>query len=138
MIDRYPDWEQRLADYISPLLNDARFVWGESDCALYTADAIKAMTGHDIAADFRDKYSTAMGSARALKAYGGGDLKSTFDMLLPERPVSMARRGDAVMHDGAVGVCMGAFALFMLLPDEGDGLERIDRSEWSHAWSVGE
>lgn len=34
------------------------FAWGTNDCCLFPADAIKAFTGHDLAADFRDKYSS--------------------------------------------------------------------------------
>ncbi len=136
-MERFPDWDKRLADYISPLLLDAHFVWGERDCAMFTADAINAMTGFDILAVFRGRYSTATGSARALRRYGEGSLQATFDARLPERQIGMARRGDVVMHDGAVGICMGSFALFMRM--EGElGLERVERSLWTRAWGVGE
>ena len=138
MIQRRADWEQRLSAYLEPLVFGARFAWGQCDCALYVADAVLAMTGHDIAAPFRGKYSSAAGSARALKRYGAGDLKSTFDTLLPPRPVGFARRGDVVMHDGAVGICMGAFALFVGQDPDREGLIRVARAEWSHAWGVGE
>lgn len=137
MIERLPDWEQRLSDYITPLADEARFEWARLDCALFTADAVLAMTGHDIAEPFRGKYSTAAGSVRALKRFGAGDLRSTFDTLLPPRPVGYARRGDVVMHDGAVGVCMGALALFVGQDPDHEGLIRIPRAEWSHAWGVG-
>lgn len=135
---RLPDWEQRLIEYLTPLMEAAEFRWGQLDCALFVADAVLDMTGEDIAAPFRGRYSTAVGSARALKRYGSGDLKSTFDTLLPARPIGYARRGDVVMSDGAVGICMGAFALFIGERDGFDALYRCDRSEWSHAWSVGE
>ena len=137
MIERLPDWETRLAAYLEPLMAGARFEWGQLDCALFAADAVLAMSGHDIAAPFRGKYSTAAGSARALKRYGAGDLKSTFDTLLPPRPVGYARRGDVVMSDGAVGVCMGAFALFIGIEADADGIYRCPRAEWTYAWGVG-
>lgn len=137
MIARLPDWEPRLAAYLEPLMAGARFEWGTLDCALFAADAVLAMTGHDIAAPFRGKYSTAAGSVRALKRYGAGELKSTFDTLLPPRPVGYVRRGDVVMSDGAVGVCMGAFALFIGEKADIDGIYRCDRTEWTDAWGVG-
>lgn len=137
MIERLSDWEQRLAAYLEPLMTGARFEWGALDCALFAADAVLAMTGHDIAAPFRGRYSTAAGSARALKRYGAGDLKSTFDTLLPPRPIGYARRGDVVMSGGAVGICAGGFALFVGQEPEHEGLIRIPRTEWAHAWSVG-
>ena len=137
MIERRPDWEQRLSSYLEPLNDEARFAWGVMDCALFAADAVLAMTDHDIADPFRGKYSTAAGSARALKRYGAGDLKTTFDTLLPPRPVGYARRGDVVMHDGAVGLCMGGFGLFLRPEGYEPGLERVARADWSHAWGVG-
>lgn len=135
---RFPDWEARLSAYLAPLMDDAVFQYGSLDCALMVADAALAMTGEDIAAPFRGKYSTAAGSARALKRYGAGDLKSTFDTLLPPKPIGYARRGDVVMNDGAVGICIGGTALFIGERDGVDGLYRVDRAEWSHAWGVGE
>lgn len=138
MIERLPDWEQRLSEYIMALSDDPVFIWGERDCAMAAADAVLAMTGVDILAAFRGKYSTAAGSVRALKRYGTGDLRTTFDTLLPERPIGMARRGDVVMHEGAIGICMGAFALFVGAENGTDGLLRVPRAEWSHAWGVGE
>jgi len=135
---RLPGWEERLNDYLAPLTDEAVFRWGSLDCALFVAAAVLAMTGEDIAKPFRGKYSTAAGSARALKRYGAGDLRATFDTLLPPRPVGFARRGDVVMADGAVGICIGAAALFIGERDGLDGLYRVDRAEWSHAWSVGE
>lgn len=137
-MNRLPDWEARLSAYLAPLMDDAVFGYGLLDCALLVADAVLAMTGDDIAAPFRGKYSTAAGSARALKRYGAGDLKSTFDTLLPPKPIGYARRGDVVMSDGAVGICIGGAALFIGERDGVDGLYRVDRSEWSHAWGVGE
>lgn len=138
MIERRSDWEARLSAYLAERVNALQFLWGKSDCALYTADAVLEMTGTDIAAPFRGKYSTAVGSAKALKKYGAGTLKDTFDTLLPPKPVGYARRGDVVMHDGAVGICIGADALFVRAEGEGPGLERIARDQWSDAWSVGE
>jgi hypothetical protein len=138
MIQRRSDWEARLSAYLAERVDTLPFTWGQSDCALYTADAVLEMTGTDIAAPFRGKYSTAAGSARALKRYGAGTLKATFDTLLPPKPIGYARRGDVVMHDGAVGICIGADALFVRAEGEGLGLERIPRDRWSHAWGVGQ
>ena len=48
------------------------FAWGENDCALFAADGILAMTGVDIAADFRGKYSDEAGALEAIKTVAGG------------------------------------------------------------------
>jgi hypothetical protein len=47
------------------------FVWGKTDCALFVADGIEAMTGIDIASDFRGKYSDEVGSLGAVNAVTG-------------------------------------------------------------------
>lgn len=135
-MERVSNWETALADYLAPLMATAELKWGTMDCALFGAGAVLVMTGFDGAAAFRGKYSTATGSVRALKRYGAGSLEATFDAALPERPIGFARRGDLVMYDGAVGVCIGADALFM--PREGDapGLVRIPRALWTKAWAV--
>jgi hypothetical protein len=137
VIARLPDWEARLSAYLEPLLFSARFAWGVCDCAIFSADAVRAMTGHDCAAAFRGRYSTSRGSARALNRFGAGSLKATLDSLLPAKPVGFAQRGDVVMHDGAAGICMGAFAFFVGQSDDQEGLVRVARAEWSHAWGVG-
>jgi hypothetical protein len=132
---RRSDWDIRLSSYLAERMNDALFIWGQSDCALYVADGILEMTGEDIAAPFRGQYATAAGSVKALRRYGAGTLQATFDSLLSVRPIAFARRGDVVMHDGAVGFCVGAEARFMRA--EGKGLEPIPRALWQAAWSVG-
>ncbi|MBH0112704.1 hypothetical protein I5E68_07035 [Novosphingobium sp. YJ-S2-02] len=136
-MNRLPDWEQRLSAYLAPLLNGVTYRYGTMDCALFSAGAVLAMTGVDLAADFRGRYTTATGSTRALKRYGAGDLRATIDTMLPERPVAYARRGDLVMDECAVGVCIGGAALFVGEHNGSDGIYRVDRSEWTCAWSVG-
>ncbi|PZR83597.1 MAG: hypothetical protein DI537_34695 [Stutzerimonas stutzeri] len=135
-IQRKASWETDLSAFLLEREN-AAFVWGRTDCALFAADAVRAMTGEDLAAAYRGRYSTAAGSARALRRYGAGTLEDTLSALLPDRPIGYARRGDLVMAQGAVGICVGAFGLFLRLPEHGPGLERIARPDWSRAWSVG-
>jgi hypothetical protein len=50
----------------------APFVWGGNDCCLFPADAILAMTGVDIAAEFRGRYTTAIGAKRAIRSVARG------------------------------------------------------------------
>lgn len=134
---RQPDWEARLHAYLAGL-EGAVFAWGELDCALFAAGAVAAMTGIDPAAAYRGRYTTAVGSVRALRRYGAGSLADTISADFAERPVGHARRGDLVMVDGMVGVCIGADAIFVGEDVDGAaGLVRLPRAEWSHCWSVG-
>lgn len=140
---RRADWEAALSDYLTASVN-ARFAWGELDCALFAAGAVRAMTGIDFAAPFRGRYRTARGSVRALRRYGAGSLVATVEQLLGEVPIGFARRGDIVLHGdertGALGVCIGGDALFVGRDESGDlaheGLVRIPRHQWSRAWAV--
>lgn len=95
------------------------------------------MTGEDAGVGFRGRYSTAAGAARALRRYGAGTLEATIGSLLGEIQIGFARRGDLVLVDGMVGVCVGADAVFIGEADGEPGLVRFPRTAWSRAWAVG-
>lgn len=133
---RKGDWQTALSAYIAEC-EGRPFAWGSHDCAMFAAGAVLAMTGTDIAAEFRGRYSTEAGSVRALKRYGHGTLEATLDAKLPAVPIGFARRGDLVMRDEAVGVAMGPFALFAGEAEGRPALVRVPRSEWRNAWSAG-
>lgn len=63
---RLPDWDRRLA-----LVTEKHMrlpgEWGVSDCLLTAADAIEAVTGEDVMARWRGRYSTEKGAARLLR-----------------------------------------------------------------------
>ncbi len=132
---RVSDWETRLADYLAGMAG-AEFRFGAADCALFAAGAVLAMTGNDPAAAFRGKYRSQAGAIRALRQIGAGSLEATIDALFVEKPVGFALRGDLVMHDGAVGVCIGGDALFVGEEGGAPGMIRVPRSQWQKAWHV--
>jgi hypothetical protein len=129
---RLSDWEARLHDYLTSMAN-AKHVYGVSDCALFSSGAVMAMTEYDPAAEFRGKYKTELGAARALRNIGEGDLESTFDAKLPEIEAAFAQRGDLIWDGENVGICFGAFAFFI----GQDGIERVPRTSFVKAWRVG-
>lgn len=133
---RRDDWEARLIDYLAATA-DEPYAYGRHDCALFAAGAVLAMTDFDPAAAFRGRYSTAVGSARALRRYGAGTLEATIATMFPDRPIGFARRGDLVLHESAVGVCVGADAVFVGQEGERAGLVRVARRAWLRAWGVG-
>jgi hypothetical protein len=94
---RKHNWDEALSCYLAQC-KDTAFAWGKHDCCLFAANAVIAMTGTDFAAPFRGKYSTALGSIRALKIYGSGDLLSTLTSILGEPiPILLAKRGDIAL-----------------------------------------
>jgi hypothetical protein len=129
---RLSDWETRLSDYISEKRHEP-FAYGKNDCCTFALGAAQAITGVDPMPEFRGKYDTLIGSVRALKEIGAGDLESTMDTKFPEIGIGFAQRGDLAFFDGSVGVVMGSFAWFV----SDNGLERVPRSMWDKAWSVG-
>jgi len=130
-VSRLPDWEARLADYLASV-RDRPHAYGRHDCALHGANAAFAQTGVDNGAPFRGHYETELGAARALRRFGAGTIEATFDVHYAPVAPALAQRGDLVLAQGSIGVCVGGDAMFV-----GDaGLERIARPEWSRAWRV--
>lgn len=107
---RRPDWRQRLGEYVAAIAKSP-FAPGSADCALFAADAVKAMTGSDPAADFRGHYTTLKGGFKQLQKAGFTDLADLVATHLTEIPVAMAQVGDiAVLSadgEAALGVVQG-------------------------------
>lgn len=134
---RKPDWDARLAAYLEPLRARA-FAWGQHDCCTFAAGAVQAMTDVDPMPEFRGRYSTAIGSARALRRFGAGDLASTLDRKFEPVDHPLAQRGDIVMTSGLLGICLGGLAVVVGQEGEREGLLRIERHHWQEprAWRV--
>ncbi|MDN4633853.1 hypothetical protein QCD71_20230 [Sphingomonas sp. PsM26] len=136
-MNRLPDWEARLAAYLEPL-RTLPFSWGEHDCCLFSAGAVIAMTGVDPMPEFRGRYTTARGSVRALRRLGAGTLAATLNQKFETVDASLAHRGDIVMSDGLIGICLGGFLVAVGAEGDREGLIRIERSRWvkPRAWHV--
>jgi hypothetical protein len=65
VIRRFPDWQSRLDAYLRDMASTG-FVWGETDCCMNAANAVRACTGTDPAAKFRGRYKTSVGAVRVL------------------------------------------------------------------------
>ena len=131
---RLPDWEARLNAAIEASA-DRPFRWGEWDCALFAATIAAAITGVDKVKPFRAvRYSDERGAAKALRDLGKGTLLKTIDGFYARKDLPYAQRGDLVWHKGAVGICMGAFGLF--LPPENGGFVQVPRASLEIAWEV--
>jgi hypothetical protein len=131
-MNRFSNWEALLNDYIASMIHEVHS-YGTLDCAMFASGAVLAMTGYDPALEFRGKYKTELGAAKALRQIGNGDLESTFDAKLTPIEAGFAKRGDLVFVDGNVGVCFGAFGLFI----DDDGLQRVERNHFLKGWAVG-
>lgn len=112
---RHHDWELRLAAYLDAV-RSSLFTWGGFDCCTFPCNGVMAISGVDVMASLRGRYTTER-EAYALLAATAGDLNGVATLLLdragaPEIPVLTAGRGDLVLADlrsrGATyGPCLG-------------------------------
>lgn len=102
---RHPDWQNRLADYVAGVAA-MPFAWGIHDCALFTAGAVRAMTGRDLARGWRGYRSRGAG-LRKLAAAGLEDPVALAASLLPEIAPLAAMPGDVVAHATETGPALG-------------------------------
>jgi hypothetical protein len=146
MIQRKQTWQTLLHVFLEARCRQP-FAWGSNDCALFAADAVNAITGTDLGADFRGKYATQAeaealmqticGSADAL-ALGTYLCKQAGFALRPS--VNFAQRGDVIVlknSDGShsLGI-VGLNGVHALFVTEG-GLRRIRVRNCVSAWKVG-
>jgi len=133
-LNREGDWQSRLSEYIGSVRDGGlQFQYGKHDCCTFAAGAVEAITGVDPIPEFRGKYQTEIGSLKALKKLGAGNLEATLDAKFPAQGIAHAQRGDLVFCEGNLGVVMGRWAWFL----SDDSLERIALQDCSRAWKVG-
>lgn len=102
MLVRHPDWPAALARFFAAR-EGAEFGYGRSDCCLFVADAVLAMTGVDLAADYRGRYRSREGAEECLRLTAGRATvaaameRAARGLGLAEVPVACAQRGDIVL-----------------------------------------
>jgi cell wall-associated NlpC family hydrolase len=147
-LKRLDHWELQLQEYIDSKKGVA-FSYDPAtgtDCATFTADAILAMTGIDIAADFRGKYTTQTGALKAIKEVTRGStvedvahwVADKFDIALLDN-ILFAQRGDLVLFEGAKGPALGIVYLdgrnAVFVGDK--GLSKLPVRKVKTAWRIG-
>lgn len=135
-MSRTDHWERRLAEAIEAA-RDRRFRWGRHDCATFAFDLRRDIAGgHDVAALWRGRYSTARGAARVMRRLGWSSLEAAGRDLLgaPLASVHLAQRGDLVLANTGLGfgVCLGARAAGIA----SSGLILVPTSACALAWRV--
>lgn len=136
---RLENWPGLLEEFIEQSLH-APFEWGARDCCLFAADAVRAMTGEDYAAEFRGRYRSARSAQQVLAAFGGvsGIVERTgFEEIAP----LMAQRGDVVLVNTEAGDALGVVGMDGRVVCQGpDGLTFLNPDSFgfgaSRAWRV--
>jgi hypothetical protein len=139
---RTPTWNTALAEFIHERLTSP-FVWGQNDCCLFACDAVLAMTGVDLAASFRGKYSDTKSAYKLIKSYAGGGLSEFADKVAAENSIqevglNYATGGDVVLVTGDQGDTLGVVELNGrdVVATGPEGLMRLPRANWKKAWKV--
>jgi len=134
-LKRVDDWPRILNALLARAARDS-FEWGRFDCVLFAADTVKALTGVDLAADFRGRYSTAL-EARRLIDRLGGDLEEIVNERLPMQYKAFAGRGDIALIQSDAGPALGVVTGLQCAIPTKTGLALFDVSTAWRAWRVG-
>jgi hypothetical protein len=136
---RIKGWEHKLAECIKDAY-DKTFEWGTFDCCMFSADTVFALTGVDLAADYRGSYSTEDG-AYAIAGANLGDFvaaRAEANSMPALANPRMGQRGDlmVVTNQGreAVGI-VGLDGRFALCAAP-TGLASVPMKDWLKGWKV--
>jgi hypothetical protein len=121
------------------------FAWGKNDCALFAADGIEAITGVDVARDFRG-YNDEPSAWASIKSVCNGStvddaivfIATKFDLCELEHPL-MAQRGDLVVieqESRRIAALVHLNGRHVVAVGEG-GLRRYPITEVKRAWHYG-
>lgn len=68
-MSRVPDWSERLNVTIAHFQGKP-WAWGESDCAVFAAACVEAVTGRNVLGTFRGAYGSRLTAAARLRGRG--------------------------------------------------------------------
>ena len=138
-------WDTRA--YHDFLLSRAKtpFAWGEHDCALFAADGIEAITGVDIAADFRGKYHDEASAMALIRELTGGVTVADAAAYCAEKSALkewakplFAQRGDLVVAKQQSGLIAGLVHLNGHVVAAGEnGLMVVPITTVVRSWHIG-
>lgn len=135
-LKRVEGWDINLVT-VTNAMSSRPHIWGDNDCAIFAANAIEAMTGADLMAKIRGRYSTAIGAARVIKNDGFESLADYVSSLLPEISLHDAKRGDLIMCDGPQGEFLAIKERRYAIGPGVLGVEAVRKSQFRKAWKVG-
>ena len=130
---RPENWTALLDEHVAEARSSI-FGWGSNDCAQFASAWFAKMRGSNPAAQFKGQYSSAIGAQKIILRLGYRDAVDFGRFLFgdPMPSPSYAQRGDIVAAQGGLGICIGAYGVF--LTDE--GLSLIRSRFFDFAWKV--
>jgi len=104
------------------------FQRGRRDCCTFVAYVVHRLTGRNLLDDFPD-YTTKAGAEKILADCGGWE--GMLDKVLPRIKPLQASRGDVVLMDDEIGICVGTAVAAMTQ----DGLTYYPAERITAAWA---
>jgi hypothetical protein len=145
MLTRKQHWDTRHFNQFLLDNKDKPFAYGDNDCCLHAANVLEAITGTDIASDFRGKYTTQLGALRTIaKVTGGTTIADAAAYCANKHGLTehthplMAKRGDLVVIDNAGTLIAGVVHLngFHVVSVSETGIVRLPITSIVRAWSI--
>jgi hypothetical protein len=135
-LKRVSNWELCLPNTIETA-RQRPFAWGFHDCSTFAFETRTALTGgEDVAAIWRGRYTTALGSERVMRRLGWSSIEEMGLALLgaPRMTALLAQRGDIVLADSGrgFGICTGTHAVGMAP----EGLVTVLLTSCRLAWPI--
>lgn len=131
------DWPVLLDGYIQ---NAARepFAWGTHDCVSFVCGWHRLMTGRDVYEEFRGGYESEFEAKKLMLVNGVRSMSDAGRYLFGEAKVPLrAQRGDIVLAENALGICVNGSAAVLGLNSLGQhGVIMLDQRDFILAWTV--
>jgi hypothetical protein len=138
-IERYSDWQERLKLFLT--VNRQRpFRWGSWDCCLFACNAVREITGSDLALHYRGQYKTMLGAMRLINGSvdGVADKVASEFMIARYKTASEAEPGDIVLATITEMNTLGIVSLMRLAVFSTlQGLSDYPLSISKIAWRIG-
>lgn len=125
---RVENWEHILNEFIDANKNN-KFKYGTWDCCIFTAGAVRAITGENYLKPFKYKSKK---KAFELIEKAGGIIKILSDRFEERQTPYLSQRGDIVYYKQAIGICLGAKAIFV----NESGYSFVHMDDWERVYKV--
>lgn len=132
---RLSNWPSALSVFVESRRR-APFEWGVNDCAIFTADAVMAITGVDYAAEYRGQYHTYEESKELLNRNGYDGMVSVLEKIFNATDPNHIKRGDIAIFTGRYGLTMGICTGNHIVSPGECGIELIPMSAAEKGWAV--
>lgn len=132
---RKENWPELLLDAVEAARSKP-FAWGQHDCCTFAADCVQAMTGVDLMAEFRGRYTSAKGAVKVVAKAGHAALADAWCAALAEIAPLAAQRGDVVMFETDEGLAVGVVTGTQAVAAGPDGVTFVPLELWLRAWRV--